>query len=402
MSTATEAIICTQCGARRDARVTARGAPRLPRGWKRERDDSPICDRCWHAAYMLRAVVLPVAGPADGTWDDLRADLHACWSDATRLANWATLELARADVVRTTDMDRLPAMPRVYLYPGARELVPEMDTGSVVALLQQVERRYRAARYDVIWRNARALPTYRYPAPYPVHNRRWSVALDQQGVPLVRVPLRSRTWTLRLRRKNRGRQLAAIRRLVDGEAHQGELAIYQRGDVMCKLVLWLPRPARAAQPKAGTLYVRTAADSFLVYHVDDGEPRYLHADDIRRVCAAHRRRLQRLADDLKAEKRRPRSERRGIERRRQEWARRYRNRMDSWTHEVTAMLAGYAVRQRVARVVYDDSARAYLPDAPYHQIRERLRYKLAAHGIELELASGEVVSDHASPLDVEE
>src|SRR5690606_2352130 len=109
----------------------------------------------------------------------------------------------------------------------------------------------------------------------------------------VRVPLRGRTWTLRLRRKNRGRQLAAIRRLVDGEAHQGELAIYQRGgDVMCKLVLWLPRPARAAQPKAGTLYVRTAADSFLVYHVDDGEPRYLHADDIRRVCAAHRRRLQ--------------------------------------------------------------------------------------------------------------
>lgn len=395
-------IACARCGTQRDAKPTKAGAPRLPRGWKRERDGSPNCDRCWHATYMLRAIVLPIAGPVDGTWDDLRADLHACWSDATRLANWATLELARADIVRTAEMTRLPQMPRVYLYPGARKLVPDMDSGSVVALLQQVESRYRSARYDVVWRSARALPTYKYPAPYPIHNQRWSVAFDEQNVPYVTVPLAGRKWTLRLRRKNRGRQLAAIRRLVDGEAHQGELALYQRGsDVLCKLVLWLPRPAQTNQPKVGTLYIHTAENSFLVYRVDDEEPRHLHADDIRRVCAMHRRRLERISNDTNAEKRRSRSERRGINQRRNLWAQKYRARMDSWTHEITALLANYAARRGVERVVYSDGARAYLPDAPYHRIRELLRWKLDERGIALELANGVVDGDGGTPSETE-
>lgn len=352
---------------------------------------------------MLRAITLPVAGPVgDETWADLRPDLHQCWSDATACANWAVHELARSDVTRTPDMDKLPAMERVYLYPGARAAVPNLPSGTVVSLLQAVERRYRAARWDVTWRRAKALPTYRYPTPYPVHNQRWSVRLDDQGVPVVTVPLASRKWDIALRRKNRGRQLAAIRKLVDGEAARGELAIYERrGVVMAKLVVWLPRPTTHRQ-KSGMLHVRTSADSFLVYHVDDGEPRYLHADDIRRVCVTHRRRLDRISDDTKAEKRKPRARRRGIDKRRREWAGKYNRRMDAWTHDVTAMLANYAARQKVERVVYDDTGRSYLPDAPYHAIRERLGWKLDERGIALEIASGEVVNKSAEALDGED
>ncbi|HLS33634.1 MAG TPA: hypothetical protein VK039_08590, partial [Brevibacterium sp.] len=134
IKTETIEIRCDRCSRERQARPTKSGEPRLPGGWKRHQD-AVWCDACWRRSFALRAITLPVAVPLGAEWKDLRAALRECWGSATQLANWAVTELAKADVVRTPDLEKLPPMPRVYLYPGAREILPEMDTGSIVSLL---------------------------------------------------------------------------------------------------------------------------------------------------------------------------------------------------------------------------------------------------------------------------
>lgn len=414
MSAGTEAV-CTSCGLVQQTKPTKKGNPRLPRGWKEHM--GVWCRNCWRRNWRLRAITFRVAGPVDGEWSELRDALSECWRNAAAVANWAVRELSRADVVRTPEMDKLPPMPAVYLYPGAREVAPEMDTASVVSLLQAVERKYRARRHDVVWLRKASPPSYRYPTPYPVHNQRWSAHLGADEEALITVPLAGRRWTLRLAGGEAYyRQRAAFLQLMRGEAIQGELSLYQvsgsTGDhrtgiggrrqsrLMAKLVMWLPAPAPEADDRRGTLYVRTAPDSLLVYRINMDESRCLHADQARRWAAEHRQMLQRLSDDTKAEKRRPRRARRGIDARRQASARRYRRRMDSLTHEATAMIAGYAQRRKVASVVYDDTDKSYVPDGfPWADLRTKLAYKLAGMHIPLEIASGEVEAETPDPLE---
>lgn len=394
-------ITCTACGREQRTKPTAKAELRLPRAWKRHR--GVWCASCWSERWVLRAITIPVAGPVDGTWDDLREDLAQCWSCATSVANWAVAELLKADVVRTPEMEKLPAMPRTYLYPGAREVAPDMDTGSVVSLLQQVERRYRARRYQVVWQRRAAPPSYRYPMPYPIHNQRWRARRGPNGEALIEVPLAGRRWTLRLRGgAGFRRQLKAVHALIDEAAVQGELALYQRrgsrGDhrptadvkqpkqLMAKLVMWLPKRERSKE-QSGTLVVRTDPNSLLVYHMDGEEPRYIHADQARRWVAEHRRKLQRTADDTKREKRVPKRQRHQITQKRATWAAKHRRRMDSLTHEVSAMIAGYAERRRAAAVVLDDDDRDYVESFPWHELRTKLAYKLEERGIEFRTAA---------------
>ena len=167
------AISCSRCGQGKDAKAGKQGA-KLPRGWKR-REDEIICPACWSKAFVLRALTMPVAGPhGDLDWPGLRESLSGAWRDATSLANWAITELAKADVIRRPDMDKMPPAPQPYLYPGARVRCPQMDPQSVVSLLHAVEGKYRATRYDVLWRGAASLPNFRYPMPYPVNAQGWT------------------------------------------------------------------------------------------------------------------------------------------------------------------------------------------------------------------------------------
>lgn len=411
-------ITCTRCGLTIEAKPTKKGVARLPRGWKEH--NGRWCPNCWRAAWMLRAITFRVAGPVDGTWADLRETLRDCWRNATTVSNWAVRELSRADVVRTPDLEKLPPMPRVYLYPGAREIAPDMDPQSVTAVLQAVERKYRERRYDVIWQRKASGPSYRYPAPYPVHNQGWRAELGPDNEALISVRLGGRRWTLRLAGgPGFARQRRAFLRLVAGEAVHGELALYpvaasggdhrpgmddrRQSRLVAKLVMWLPKEER--EGRGGVLYVRTTGDSLLVYHTEGGEPRHLHADQARRWAAEHRRRLQRLSDDTKAEKRKSRRQLRGLQDRREAWARKHRHRMDSLTHEASAAIAGFARRQGVGRVVYDDTDKSYVPEGfPWAELRQKLQYKLAGEGITFEIAgaSGEVVDESPESLELQD
>jgi len=377
-------------------------AKRLPPGWHRDHAGQAVCAKCWNARYILRAVTIPVVGPVDGTWEELRKALKTCFSGATRLSNWAVTELAKADVVRTPDMDALPKPNIPYLYPGAREIAPEVDSGSVVAILHAVQGRWMRRRYNVVWLGKESLPNYRYPTPYPVRSQDWRAIQGNDGEALVGVRLAGRRWTLRLRGGQQfRRQLQSHRLLCQGAAVAAELSLYEQrangGDhrngtqgrdsggqrkysrLMCKMVLWLPRSPQ--RDLSGTLYARTDTDSLLIALNAKEERVWIHhADHLRRWTAEHTRRLNRWSDDQKAEQRPTAS----YQSRREATVRKYRRRLDSVCHEAAAQLVSYARRRRFAVLRYDDSEQAYCCRFPWEKLRRLIAEKADAAGIEFE------------------
>ena len=132
--------------------------------------------------------------------------------------------------------------------------------------------------------------------------------------------------------------------------------------------------------------MRTGSDWLWVYHQGtDGEPKYLRAAHLRRWERQHRRHLLALADDLKHEKRWPADVRRQANERQDIWVRKYRDRLDSFCHEATAMLAKFAERSNVATVVYDDTDQSYLDRFPWRKLRDQLQSKLDERSIALEV-----------------
>jgi len=397
MTQETTTYACRGCEA-------SRSGKRLPRGWHRIPPDGSglYCPRCWQARYLLRAITIPVAGPVDGTWEELREALRACWQATTRLSNWAVRELAKHDVVRTPAMSKLPPQPPVYLYPGAREVCPELDTGSVVAILHAVEGRYRSRRFETIWLGRASLPNYRYPTPYPIRAQDWHAEEGKDKVPLVSVRLGGRRWLLRLRGSGEfRRQLAAFAQIVRGEAAAAELALYERrtgqaghrpgiagrdaggqkttARLMAKLVAWFPRPP--AREGSGTLYVRTDSDALLIALDVKDERLWVHnADQVRRWTAEHARRVQRWSDDQKAEQR-PQAR---FASRRQAAVLKYRNRLDSACHEAAAQLIGFARRRRFAAIRYDDAVQSYCTRFPWEKLRRLVAEKADAAEIRFE------------------
>jgi hypothetical protein len=187
------------------------------------------------------------------------------WAQTTGAANWMMTQMYVRDARRRNGEEKSPAPPRVYLYPEARELFPDLPPQTVTSLEQAVQRRYRASRYDLIWRCSKALPTARYPQPYPVNVQSWEYRFDEGGRPIVRLRRGEgvKWWELRLKSGPQfRRQLDGLKRMVE----KGELAVYRQhgsGSIMVKLVGWLPRPQIKAGTQ-GTLYVRTGPDAVLM------------------------------------------------------------------------------------------------------------------------------------------
>lgn len=391
-------IACTRCRTQPKKDT----GTRLPRGWKRMQGDAILCPSCVDAQYVLRAITFPVASPADCSWSELRDLLRDAWAESTRLANWITTECYARDVRRTPGAEKLAKMPRVYLYPEARQLFPTLPSQTIASAEQDYQAKYRAKRYKILWTMEESLPTYRYPEPYQVPAAGWSAYYDDQQRPCVSLRLGDSRLSLRLMGGHRyRRQLAAFARMVDGSAKCGAMAIYrqrsgnqsggsERGEnghvgyrIMVKLVARLPK--REASARHGTLYARTDSESLIIALNSKEERLWVwNADHVRRWVAEHTRQLQRWGDDQKAENRPP-----DYQDRRTLAAMRYRRRIDTAVKQCAKYLVGYAVRRRFSELRYDDSDQRYVARFPWHALRARLQTLCDEHGITLTLASGE-------------
>jgi hypothetical protein len=311
-------------------------------------------------------------------------------------------------------------MPRVYLYPGAREIAPELAPQSVVAVLHAVERRYKSVRFDVLWLRKSSLPVFRWPAPLPIHNQSWSCVEGNGGRACISCRIGDKRWTLALSTGSHRRQLNLWRSILSGQAIAGELALIgqevtksdhrQNGEardpgggrkktirIMAKMVAWFPKRINN-DPKDGVLYIDTCPEYFWKYRTGTikAEPKVLHSEHMKRLCAEAKKRriihdhhVQAMSDDMKYEKRWPTAVRRRFRERQDQWVIKSRNRINTFIHEVTAMISNFAERQRVAVIMYNDSDRSYLEGFPWHQVKTVLEYKLSERGIKLEFPKKE-------------
>jgi hypothetical protein len=400
MIAAEAAIQCSDCRKERAVKLTPKQEPRTPTGWKKQSQDY-YCDTCWGKRYVLRAIAIPVASPLDCSREELRQALKLMWTQTTACANRIMTECYARDVRRTgMESKKMPSMQRVYLYPELRAEFPALPSQTVASLEHAVVAKYRAIRYPIIWTGSAALPTYRYPTPFPIAAQAWHARIEQDK-PIVSLRIGERRLQLRLKNGPQFRRQYAVFGLIAlGEAVSGEAAVYQRGfgsALIVKLVAWLPR--QAAQEANGVLNVHTAADSLLVaVNAEDKILWRYHGDHLRRWAAERRRVLQRWSDDSKYENR-PMP---AFEERRAVAARKFRDRMDSATHEIAAQLAGYAQRRRFARVEYDDHERGFCTDFPYFRLSSLIAEKLDARGISFgaksATAGSEVQGKSSEPL----
>ena len=313
------------------------------------------------------------------------------WILTTAATNWMMTELYVRDVRRGSE-EKMPSMPRVYLYPEARVRFPGLPSQTLASLETTVQRKYRAMRYQVVWTAAASLPTYRYPAAFPVPNQVWHATIEA-GQAIVSVRIGDTRYRLRLKGGPQlRRQMEAFRQISEGEAVRGELALYDRDGVLVKMAAWLPRKEEMGV-RSGSLAVRTGKDCLLVaLNASDEVIWRYNGDHLRRWAGEHRTQLQRWSEDQKYEQR-PKPL---FASRRTAAVRKFRDRMNSATHEVAAQLAGYAARRHFALVRYDDAERSYLGDGfPWYRLRSLIAEKLDERGIELVLSAGSQIEDTA-------
>lgn len=416
---------CDSCGASKASGTDARDV--IPSGWKRQPGDTLACKECVGAAYVLRAVALPVRGVlnAEG-WDAFRVELRNAFRLSTDLYNWGVRQLLTADACRAPGMERMPAMPKVDLYRLYNERgcplgdAPGLTRATVFRSAQADYARYRLG---ALWCGDRALPVKRYPAPFPVHNQAWAASWERwEGRPVPVVSLRlhgedtpgAPRWKLRLATGAMfARQLRSFREIAEGKTLVGQLDLYEQPcgqaarntptsaakrtpgggarqpmQLMAKLVARFPRPPHISAH--GTLVLRTDPEAFLVAMHEGREvrPWILNADDMRSrlewmrdAVRDHGAWLQRMGEDRKIERRLHVGSRLQMDDALRKRCEKHHRRVKTWIDQVVAMALGYCRRQRIACLFYDDAERGWVESFPWHQLRTTLRQRCQRDGI---------------------
>lgn len=338
---------------------------------------------------VTRCCTLPVGVPSIG-WDSLNESLKECFKLSTDLANWCVHSLYRID---TPSEAKTPeAVKKWYGYGAASKEFPGWKgwsgaMASAQCVIRGVQRKYIQTRFDAMVRHDQKVLTYRYPFPFPVHNRDWKPGYADGGFPVVSIALPGLEQRVELRLKRRadfGRQLAMFKQLHDGAAVRGEAALYRngKGDLLVKLVGKFP--VRESQEKrVHACLIHTDPNALLVAEIDGRSPWILNADHVKRIAAIHRAYRQRSSEDLKREKRMDPEQRADFLESLDARCEKNRHRMDTVVHQLSAQVARFCERHGVARVVYDDAKREYMPDGfQWFALKERIRYKLEGMGVE--------------------
>lgn len=393
----------------------------------------------------VRAVTLRVAGVAGwatksgplvkltteerrGCWGRYCNDLRATWSDTTRLWNFVTGELWARDPGRGLAWDQKvpPCKQEREVYHMAKQLVTSLTASQVDTVFHEAYRHYRAHRLAVL-RGTESVPNKRFPAPLPLRDGVWGVEVTKDGSVLFRYAdqtgtdkrLTWRVVRLAVNPKNR-KPLALVRQIAAmDDADRCSAAIYLRGqcggdgkhrqgfrvkaagggqrrerEVAVKMVARFPRTEHKTSD--AVLCVRTDPECLLCWHVayieddeglkaypDEPKPHRLSHDEVRRWVAEHRKRLQRLSDDRKFERRRPRKERLRYNEAAEPFIRKHHRRLDTLTHQVSREVVGHARRRHVRAIMLDLKDRGWIESMRWHELKTRIEYKADEFGIKV-------------------
>lgn len=406
-------------------------------------DDAPKVTLA-HSLAVLRPVSITEGKVTrEIGWQELTDRLRVVWRAAGRLMNRAMALCARLDDLPDHGCSKMPPLPDALknLYgqlitEGGPQLEKDIAqwigaSTSVNCLIRKVGEKYKRERAAIWLHGKRSLPSFRErDYAYPVHNANWKA--EQRGTDLfVSFPLPaldvSAPWladryrerypdglppgrvTLQLRAsRDRGRQIAALRKVISGEAKQHELSVYQqpgggsktshddRGPgghqrqpsrLMVRFICTSARPERRAE---NTLLVRTCSTAFLVTEMDgwqEGAYRKWtsnadHMHRVRHLIERYTRWRERLSLDRSRERRVSPQQKRQMNDALERRQRKQEDRITSVICQEVASLAGYCERQRVARVIYDDREKGYFPSFPWARLKDRLKLKLQSMGLQ--------------------
>src|SRR5690606_19031439 len=231
-------------------------------------------------------------------------------------------------------------------------------------------------RYKVLWTHERAGRVYQYPQPYATGDFKLATTAHEGEERLsVQARIGDARRTLVLSRGKGFRrqrntleaalsgplgkaaltELTLMRRAVHEGDHRPDHAVPGNGGaptrryrIMAKIVLLIPRPRRS--DASGTLLVKTHAESLIeALDVKGDRIWWLHADHARRIVSKHQghlQRLQRLSDDCKHERRKPRRSGTGFREMVSDVSRRDARRIQQIADEVAASTVAFAQRRR--------------------------------------------------------
>lgn len=424
-------VRCSLCDRERAVKPKKDGEGKLPVGWHAKSPSEPVCETCWAARYIVRAVTIPVGHvvPAEGetveaAWKAFRDACRQVWRASVRIANWAVTQLTAADGELWKwggpGEGKMPSKPDIYLYGlGKPWDAWGVDAASASSLLRAAENAYVTDRLAVRL-GKRAARSYTS-MPYPVRADSVTLSVGENGEPYVHFRLGGRRWTVQLKRGPGWVKAVASHKLLCEEPWRaGEIKIIDKGrdPPAIALVGWLDK--KPLGPRADKLLtLQTDKSAFWTAMLQGrDQPWVLNADHIQRQNAKHAckmagmrhrrhplwqgmlppeslraaieeydRRRQRLAEDGKKEKRRPAAAAKDMAALRESWASHHNDTLKTWCNQAVSMLVGWAKRNGVARIVYDDSEQGYMPRFPWSMLREKLEQSCSLHNIDFERRS---------------
>lgn len=189
------------------------------------------CPDCWETAFYARCISIPVATPLNMVWDDFGRLVAESWLESTVLHRLLVQAFIKDEAAMNTEMKKFPAYPKkLDAYQMARELAPNMHSGSASHIAKTVWAKYKRERYKVWW-DGENLSNFRYPQPCIMRAQDVQVGTDVDARSGTRYPtlqgnLRGTKVIMRLKSgKDYKRSLATIDRIVAGEVKLGNVML---------------------------------------------------------------------------------------------------------------------------------------------------------------------------------
>ena len=436
-------VTCAVTGEQREAEVRKDGTPAVPKGGWKKAGGAFYSPKGWSQRFVLRTQTIAIASVVQGYdpdswsheattegWKAFREAFRTSTRAVQHLTNWLLSRLATLDNVAPVwtpregkpgiwELGKFKPDTKALQQEAARIFSPVLDSQSIYTVFRKVSSKYLKSRVAIRGQHSETLPMsrFRLPIPIPVEAIARPVYFNDCRQAFIAIRLAGcNPFTLRLAGGPEWRrQLSALEGVAAGRLVQGELSLKeqvimsgQRGNggssrhqtggrgrttrFMCGIPVWLPRGERTGDR---TLLIRTDPASFLVAEIEDrGCPFILNCDNVARWhgelsrsgtlqkwIGNHRAYLQRISEDTKYEKRWPRHVKLTLNESRDRRCRKHAHRVKDAIFQMVASVVGYATRQGVGSVCYDDSNRSFSESFPWYMLASVLANKLDEAGI---------------------
>ena len=397
---------------------------RRPNGWL-ILGGKDCCPACRRKNYVVRTVSLTVARiettkvSGAEAWKSFRNDFRATERGVLRLKNWALSEYYASDPIRnipynSTSKTKLPKFDlRLYSDPRTKVVGAGCASAQRREALTDALQAYKKQRLDIFLGKC-SLRTMKSPTPVPF-GKSWQLHRDKTGNIYAGVNINGTRYKLFFaggRRHARGQE--AIKKMLEeggdiipasltlhdlSAGNQQHRPLLKKGKrLVCKISGYFPKTKHRSALPNRTLYVFTGNDVLLRYGTNDNPTKRLtlNADHIRRVGLAHRRRLDRLAEDRK---RYPRgsSDNAMINAKTSAVCEKHHRRIGDYLHKVSKMIVDFAVRNKCSKIELDDSKKGFIKEFPWYRLCLLIQQKSNQHNIEY-TASAPVTLESQAPL----